>query len=92
MIVPNGNDNTNHAAIANDVPSGAKILGLSIAPDGVRVAAIVHTDLGSQVELAAIDNGKPELAAIDNGKPRTGGSATMPRSPTTFPPAPRSSA
>ena len=44
-------------------------------PDGVRVAAIVHTDSGSEVELAAIDNGKPELEAIDNGKPRTGGSA-----------------
>src|SRR6201989_1863136 len=75
MIVPNGNDNPNHAAIANDVPSGAKILGLSIAPDGVRVAAIVHTDSGSEVELAAINNGKPDLEAIDNGKPRTGGSA-----------------
>ena len=75
MILPNGNDNTNHAAIPNFFPSGGKILGLSIAPDGVRVAAIVHTDSGSEVELAAIDSGKPELAAIDNGKPRTGGSA-----------------
>jgi hypothetical protein len=56
-------------------PSSGKILGLSIAPDGVRVAAIVHTELGSELELAAINNGKPDLEAIDNGKPRTGQSA-----------------
>ena len=35
----------------------------------------MHTDAGSEVELAAIDNGKPELAAIDNGKPGPGQSA-----------------
>jgi hypothetical protein len=77
MILPNGNSNTNtnHAAIPNDFPSSGKILGLSIAPDGVRVAAIVHTELGSELELAAINNGKPDLEAIDNGKPRTGQSA-----------------
>ena len=74
MILQTGNNN-NHAAIPNFFPSNGKILGLSIAPDGVRVAVIVHTDSGSEVELAAIDNGKPELAAIDNGKPGPGQSA-----------------
>jgi WD40 repeat protein len=73
-MVVQTNDSSNHAEIPNFFPVG-KILGLSIAPDGVRVAAIVHTDSGSQVELAAIDNGKPELAAIDNGKPGPGQSA-----------------
>ena len=75
MILQTSNNNSNHAAIPNYFPSDGKILGLSIAPDGVRVAAIVHTDSGSEVELAAIDNGKPELAAIDNGKPGPGQSA-----------------
>jgi hypothetical protein len=36
-----------------------KILGLGIAPDGVRVAAIVQTDTGPEIELAAIDNAAP---------------------------------
>jgi hypothetical protein len=36
-----------------------KILGLGIAPDGVRVAAIVQTDTGPEVELAAIDTAAP---------------------------------
>jgi hypothetical protein len=75
MILRTSNNNSNHAAIPNFFPSNGKILGLSIAPDGVRVAVIVHTDAGSEVELAAIDNGKPELAAIDNGKPGPGQSA-----------------
>jgi hypothetical protein len=75
MILRTSNTNNNHAAIPNIFPSDGKILGLSIAPDGVRVAVIVHTDAGSEVELAAIDNGKPELAAIDNGKPGPGQSA-----------------
>src|SRR5207247_8834696 len=46
-------DNNNHAAIPNYFPADSKILGLSIAPDGVRVAAIVHTTSGSHVDLAA---------------------------------------
>ena len=48
----------NHGEIPDFFPSG-KILGLSTAPDGVRVAAIVQTDSGPAVELAAIDIGKP---------------------------------
>ena len=44
-------------AIANQFTG--KILGLGIAPDGVRVAAIVQTDTGPEVELAAIDSAAP---------------------------------
>ena len=38
--------NSNHAAIPNYFPDGSKILGLSIAPDGVRVATIVQSASG----------------------------------------------
>jgi hypothetical protein len=48
---------SNHAEIQNAFDT--KILGLSIAPDGVRVAAIVATPSGgAQVQLAAIDSGQ----------------------------------
>ena len=57
-MVVQTNDSSNHAEIPNVFPAG-KILGLSIAPDGVRVAAIVQADSGPAVELAAIDSGKP---------------------------------
>jgi WD40 repeat protein len=58
------NSNSNHNAIPNLFPVNSKILGLSIAPDGVRVAAIVHTATsGSEVELAAIDGGR-----LDSGQ------------------------
>jgi len=63
--------NTNHAAIPNYFPVSSKILGLSIAPDGVRVAAIVHTASGSEVELAAIDSGKPGPGQSANPFQRT---------------------
>jgi len=59
MILQTSSSNSNHSAIPNYFPPGSKILGLSIAPDGVRVAAIVQTASGSEVELAAIDSGKP---------------------------------
>ena len=36
---------------------GGKIIGLGIAPDGVRVAAIAQTGSGRLIELAAIDHG-----------------------------------
>ena len=36
---------------------GGKIIGLGIAPDGVRVAAITQTGSGRLIELAAIDHG-----------------------------------
>ena len=56
MIVQN-NGSKNHDEISSFFPAG-QILGLSIAPDGVRVAAIVRTDSGPAVELAAIDSGR----------------------------------
>jgi WD40 repeat protein len=66
-----------HVQIPNLFPAG-KVLGLSIAPDGVRVAAIVHTPAGSEVELAAIGSGKPasgDLANPYRDKPASGRSA-----------------
>ena len=56
-MVVQTNDSSNHATITNGFPPG-KILGLSVAPDGVRVAAIVQASSGPAVELAAIDSGK----------------------------------
>jgi len=47
--------------IPNSFPG--KLTGLSIAPDGVRVAAIVQTDSGPELQLAAIDNGAPSSAS-----------------------------
>ena len=54
-------------------PSGAKqslvnqfvgnVTGLSVAPDGVRVVAVVQTDTGSQLELAAIERAVPPVTA-----------------------------
>jgi hypothetical protein len=49
-----GNSSGNHE-IPNEF--GGKIIGLGIAPDGVRVAAIAQTGSGPQLELAAIDRG-----------------------------------
>ncbi|MGD0240183.1 MAG: LpqB family beta-propeller domain-containing protein [Streptosporangiaceae bacterium] len=43
------------AQIMNNFPG--KILGFGIAPDGVRVAAIVQAGSGPEVELAAINSG-----------------------------------
>jgi Lipoprotein LpqB beta-propeller domain/Sporulation and spore germination len=63
--------NNNHNAIPNGVPPGSKILGLSIAPDGVRIAAIVQSSSGSEVELAAIDSGKPGPGQSANPFQRT---------------------
>jgi hypothetical protein len=66
-----------HVSVPNGFPAG-RVLGLSIAPDGVRVAAIVQTASGSEVELAAIGSGKPasgDLANPYRGKPASGSSA-----------------
>ena len=70
MVLQTSN-NSNHASIPNYFPVGSKILGLSIAPDGVRVAVIVHTASGSEVELAAIDSGKPGPGQSANPFQRT---------------------
>jgi len=56
-MVVQTNGSSNHATISDGFPPG-KIVGLSVAPDGVRVAAIVHTSSGPAVELAAINSGK----------------------------------
>ena len=51
-----------------DIPNAfeGKIVGLGIAPDGVRVAAIVQTGLGSAVELAAIDTSRQSSGQLSN--------------------------
>ena len=57
MVVPTSNSG-NHPNIQNSFQG--KILGLSIAPDGVRVAAIVQSATGApQIQLAAIDSRAP---------------------------------
>jgi hypothetical protein len=61
-MVVQTNSSSNPPPITNQFTG--KILGLGIAPDGVRVAAIVQTDTGPEVELAAIDS-----AALGSGQP-----------------------
>jgi Lipoprotein LpqB beta-propeller domain/Sporulation and spore germination len=56
VIAPTGSSKPS-AQITNNFLG--KILGFGIAPDGVRVAAIVQTGSGPEVELAAIDSGSP---------------------------------
>jgi WD40 repeat protein len=75
-MVVQTNDSSNHADIPNFFPAG-KILGLSIAPDGVRVAAIVQADSGPAVELAAIDSGKPSQGQPANPFNRTSIGSTV---------------
>ena len=70
MVLQGGSDSSNHNQISNGFPSG-KILGLSIAPDGVRIAAIVRADSGPEVELAAINSGKPGSGSSANPLQRT---------------------
>ena len=57
IITPTSNGSANSPVIPNDF--GGKITGLSVAPDGVRVAAIAMTDSGRELELAAIDHSAP---------------------------------
>ena len=70
MVLQGGSNSSNHNQISNGFPSG-KILGLSIAPDGVRIAAIVRADSGPEVELAAINSGKPGSGSSANPLQRT---------------------
>ena len=70
MVLQGGSNSSNHNQISNGFPPG-KILGLSIAPDGVRIAAIVQADSGPEVELAAIDSGKPGSGSSANPLQRT---------------------
>jgi hypothetical protein len=57
IITPTSSGSTKSPVIPNDF--GGKITGLSVAPDGVRVAAIALTDSGRELELAAIDHSAP---------------------------------
>ena len=53
--VPQTSNSSSTAQIPNAF--GGKIIGLGVAPDGVRVAAIAQTGSGRLLELAAIDHG-----------------------------------
>jgi hypothetical protein len=46
---------------------GGDVTGLSVAPDGVRVAAIVQTDTGSTLDVAAIDRAGPPTPPVKPG-------------------------
>jgi Lipoprotein LpqB beta-propeller domain/Sporulation and spore germination len=76
MVLPGGNNSNNHNQISNGLPPG-KIRGLSIAPDGVRVAAIVQAASGPEVDLAAIDSGKPGSGLSANPLQRTSIGSTV---------------
>jgi hypothetical protein len=60
---------SSHDTIPTTFPG--KVLGLAIAPDGVRVAAIVQTASGPEVELAAIDSGAAGPEQLTNPFNRT---------------------
>ncbi len=63
VIMPTSNSST-HAQIGDNFDG--KIIGLGIAPDGVRVAAIVQTALGSEVQLAAIASGAQSSGRVSS--------------------------
>ncbi len=68
-VAQTGNSDSN-AQIPNSF--NGKILGLSIAPDGVRVAAITQTaSSGRLLELAAIDRGAQTPGQRENSATRT---------------------
>ncbi len=68
IVVPTSNS-SNHTDIPNAFDG--KIIGLGIAPNGVRVAAVVQTGSGPEVELAAIaDTGQPS-GQLSNPSART---------------------
>jgi len=70
MVLLGSNNSNNHNQISNGFPPG-RIRGLSIAPDGVRVAAIVQAASGPEVDLAAIDSGQPGSGSSANPLQRT---------------------
>jgi len=76
MVLLGSNNSNNHDQISNGLPPG-KIRGLSIAPDGVRVAAIVQAASGPEVDLAAIDSGKPGSGLSANPLQRTSIGSTV---------------
>jgi hypothetical protein len=52
FVVP-GNGTTKYPAV--NPFGGGEVTGLAVAPDGVRIAAIVQTGSGAELELAAIE-------------------------------------
>jgi hypothetical protein len=68
MITPTSNGSISSHAISNDF--GGEITGLSVAPDGVRVAAIALTGSGRELELAAIDHSAPASSQQKNSLAR----------------------
>ncbi len=62
-VLPTSSGST-HAIIPNDFPGN--ISGLGVAPDGVRVAAIVQTSSGPELELAAINRSAQSSGQLSN--------------------------
>ena len=67
--VPQTSNGRSNAPIPNAFDG--KIIGLGIAPDGVRVAAIAQTGAGRLLELAAIDRGAQPPGQRENPTTRT---------------------
>jgi hypothetical protein len=68
-MVPQAGNSSSNREISNEF--GGKIIGLGVAPDGVRVAAIAQTASGPQLELAAIDRGLPAAGQLQKPFTRT---------------------
>ena len=64
---------TSNSGGSGQIPNAftGKIIGLGIAPDGVRVAAITQTASGRLLELAAIDHGGQAASQRENPTTRT---------------------
>jgi len=56
------------------LPAGDTVTSLQVAPDGVRVAMIVHTGAGSEIMLAAISQTQSNMYLGQNGELVTVGS------------------
>jgi hypothetical protein len=63
-VVP-GNGTTKYAAV--NPFGGGQVTGLAVAPDGVRIAAIVQTDAGAELELAAIERTGGSQVGVQRG-------------------------
>jgi len=63
-VVP-GNGTTKYPVV--NPFGGAEVTGLAVAPDGVRIAAIVQTDSGAELELAAIERTGAAQVGVQRG-------------------------
>ena len=63
-VVP-GNGTTKYPAV--NPFGGVEVTGLAVAPDGVRIAAIVQTDSGAELELAAIERTGGAQVGVQRG-------------------------